>query len=126
MVGKTFKGLTDELLAWQTTRLLELADHRDDWTVYVRPELVVEIALDGKAKDLFKEFQDAGFGNYPVCIAKTQYSFSTDPAALGAPTGHMVNVREVRLAAAIECRAVCRRALPCGSRSFALRVSTRS
>jgi DNA ligase-1 len=47
MLGKTFKGLTDELLAWQTTRLQELADHRDDWTVYVRPELVVEIAFDG-------------------------------------------------------------------------------
>jgi ATP-dependent DNA ligase I len=47
MLGKTFKGLTDELLTWQTTRLLELEDHRDDWTVYVRPELVVEIAFDG-------------------------------------------------------------------------------
>jgi DNA ligase-1 len=47
MVGKTFKGLTDELLTWQTERLLELEDHRDDWTVYVRPELVVEIAFDG-------------------------------------------------------------------------------
>jgi ATP-dependent DNA ligase I len=47
MLGKTFKGLTDELLAWQTARLLELEDHRDDWTVYVRPELVVEIAFDG-------------------------------------------------------------------------------
>ncbi len=47
MLGKTFKGLTDELLTWQTARLLELADHRDDWTVYVRPELVVEIAFDG-------------------------------------------------------------------------------
>jgi ATP-dependent DNA ligase I len=47
MLGKTFKGLTDELLTWQTRRLLELEDHRDDWTVYVRPELVVEIAFDG-------------------------------------------------------------------------------
>ncbi len=47
MLGKTFKGLTDELLTWQTSRLLELEDHRDDWTVYVRPELVVEIAFDG-------------------------------------------------------------------------------
>ena len=47
MLGKTFKGLTDELLTWQTARLQELADHRDDWTVYVRPELVVEIAFDG-------------------------------------------------------------------------------
>jgi ATP-dependent DNA ligase len=47
MLGKTFKGLTDEMLAWQTARLLELEDHRDDWTVWVRPELVVEIAFDG-------------------------------------------------------------------------------
>jgi ATP-dependent DNA ligase I len=47
MLGKTFKGLTDELLAWQTQRLLALEDHRDAWTVYVRPELVVEIAFDG-------------------------------------------------------------------------------
>jgi ATP-dependent DNA ligase I len=47
MLGKTFKGLTDELLTWQTSRLLELEDHRDDWAVYVRPELVVEIAFDG-------------------------------------------------------------------------------
>jgi ATP-dependent DNA ligase I len=47
MLGKTFKGLTDELLAWQTQRFQELEDHRDDWTVYVRPEQVVEIAFDG-------------------------------------------------------------------------------
>jgi DNA ligase-1 len=47
MLGKTFKGLTDELLAWQTERLLALEDRRDDWTIYVRPELVVEIAFDG-------------------------------------------------------------------------------
>jgi ATP-dependent DNA ligase I len=47
MLGKTFKGLTDELLTWQTERLLALEDHRDDYTVYVRPELVVEIAFDG-------------------------------------------------------------------------------
>jgi DNA ligase-1 len=47
MLGKTFKGLTDELLTWQTARFLELEDHRDDWTVYVRPQQVVEIAFDG-------------------------------------------------------------------------------
>jgi DNA ligase-1 len=47
MVGKTFKGLTDELLTWQTERLQEIEARRDDYTVYVRPELVVEIALDG-------------------------------------------------------------------------------
>jgi DNA ligase-1 len=47
MVGKTFKGLTDELLTWQTERLQEIADREEGITVYVRPELVVEIALDG-------------------------------------------------------------------------------
>ncbi|MEU9023285.1 ATP-dependent DNA ligase [Actinomadura sp. NPDC048394] len=47
MLGKTFKGLTDELLAWQTEKLRELAVREDDWTVHVRPELVVEIAFDG-------------------------------------------------------------------------------
>jgi DNA ligase 1 len=47
MLGKTFKGLTDEMLVWQTERLLELEERRDEHTVYVRPELVVEIAFDG-------------------------------------------------------------------------------
>jgi DNA ligase-1 len=46
MVGKTFKGMTDELLAWQTRTFQEIETHRDDWTVYVRPEIVVEIELD--------------------------------------------------------------------------------
>jgi DNA ligase-1 len=47
MLGKTFKGLTDELLRWQTERLLALEVSRDEWQVVVRPELVVEIAFDG-------------------------------------------------------------------------------
>jgi DNA ligase 1 len=47
MLGKTFKGMTDELLKWQTERFQELETHRDDWVVYVRPEQVVEIAFDG-------------------------------------------------------------------------------
>jgi DNA ligase-1 len=47
MLGKTFKGLTDAMLAWQTERLLELAIDRYEWGVTVRPELVVEIAFDG-------------------------------------------------------------------------------
>jgi DNA ligase-1 len=46
MLGKTFKGLTDEMLAWQTRTLLELEAARDSYTVYVRPELVVEIAVN--------------------------------------------------------------------------------
>jgi DNA ligase-1 len=47
MLGKTFKGLTDEMLRWQTERLLELEVDRTDYVVHVRPELVVEIAFDG-------------------------------------------------------------------------------
>jgi len=47
MLGKTFKGMTDEMLAWQTDRLLELETHREGITVHVRPELVVEVAFDG-------------------------------------------------------------------------------
>ncbi len=46
MLGKTFKGMTDQMLAWQTERFTELQTHHDDWTVYVRPEQVVEIAFD--------------------------------------------------------------------------------
>jgi DNA ligase-1 len=47
MLGKTFKGMTDEMLAWQTDHLLGLETRRDSYTVYVRPELVVEVAFDG-------------------------------------------------------------------------------
>jgi DNA ligase-1 len=47
MLGKTFKGMTDEMLEWQTRKLQELEISRDEWTVYVRPELVIEIAFDG-------------------------------------------------------------------------------
>ena len=61
-----------------------------------------DISMDAKVRDLFKEFQDGGFGHYPVCIAKTQYSFSTDPNAKGAPTDHVLNVRDVRLSAGAE------------------------
>jgi DNA ligase-1 len=46
MLGKTFKGLTDEMLAWQTKRFLELEIGRDDYTVYIRPEVVAEIAFN--------------------------------------------------------------------------------
>ena len=46
MLGKTFKGLTDEMLQWQTKKLLELEINRDEWTIYVKPELVVEIAFN--------------------------------------------------------------------------------
>ncbi len=61
-----------------------------------------EITADTKVRAQIRKLQDDGYGHYPVCIAKTQYSFSTDPKLRGAPGGHVVNVREVRLAAGAE------------------------
>ena len=61
-----------------------------------------DISADAKVKAQLQKYQDDGYGHYPVCIAKTQYSFSTDPTARGAPSGHVVNVREVRLSAGAE------------------------
>jgi len=58
-----------------------------------------DIIADKKIRDRFRELQAEGFGELPVCIAKTQYSFSTDPDLRGAPSGHVVPIREVRLAA---------------------------
>ena len=61
-----------------------------------------DISADSKVRGQIKKLQDDGYGHYPVCVAKTQYSFSTDPSLRGAPSGHMVNIREVRLAAGAE------------------------
>jgi formate--tetrahydrofolate ligase len=61
-----------------------------------------DIAADGKVRAQIKKLQDDGYGDYPVCVAKTQYSFSTDASRRGAPSGHVVNIREVRLAAGAE------------------------
>ena len=61
-----------------------------------------DITADTKVRNRIKELQEGGYGHYPVCVAKTQSSFSTDPNLRGAPSGHIVNVREVRLAAGAE------------------------
>jgi formate--tetrahydrofolate ligase len=61
-----------------------------------------DITADTKVRNQIKKLQDDGYGHYPVCVAKTQYSFSTDASLRGAPSGHIVNVREVRLAAGAE------------------------
>jgi formate--tetrahydrofolate ligase len=58
-----------------------------------------DIIADQKVRDQFKELQAAGYGHLPICVAKTQYSFSTDPNLRGAPSGHVVPIREVRLSA---------------------------
>ena len=57
-----------------------------------------DISCDASVETQFKDFEKAGFGHFPVCMAKTQMSLSADPAARGAPSGHTLNVREVRLA----------------------------
>ncbi len=71
-------------------------------TVATRIYGAADITADSKVRATIKSLQDAGYGHYPVCVAKTQFSFSTDPKLRGAPSGHMVNVREVRLAAGAE------------------------
>jgi formate--tetrahydrofolate ligase len=61
-----------------------------------------DISADAKVKAQIKKLEEDGYGHYPVCIAKTQMSFSTDPSAKGAPSGHILNIREVRLGAGAE------------------------
>jgi formate--tetrahydrofolate ligase len=61
-----------------------------------------EVTADAKVRGQIKTLQEGGYGHYPVCVAKTQYSFSTDPKLRAAPSGHVINVREVRLAAGAE------------------------
>ena len=61
-----------------------------------------DIIADKKVRSEFVKFEKEGYAKYPICMAKTQYSFSTDPNLLGAPTGHVVPIREIRLAAGAE------------------------
>jgi formate--tetrahydrofolate ligase len=61
-----------------------------------------EVTADAKVRGQIKKLQEDGYGHYPVCVAKTQYSFSTDAQLRGAPENHSINVREVRLAAGAE------------------------
>ena len=61
-----------------------------------------EIDVDEKTKEQINKIEKAGYGKFPVCIAKTQYSFSTDPKLKGAPSGHTLAVREVRLSSGAE------------------------
>ncbi len=61
-----------------------------------------DITADKSVKDQIAGLQTAGMGNFPICVAKTQYSFSTDPNAKGAPSGHIIPIREVRVSAGAE------------------------
>ena len=75
-----------------------------DKTEYIAKNIygASEIIADKKVRNQFKKLEDDGFGDYPICMAKTQYSFSTDPLLMGAPIGHDVPIREVRLSAGAE------------------------
>ncbi|MAJ65839.1 MAG: formate--tetrahydrofolate ligase [Candidatus Pelagibacter sp.] len=61
-----------------------------------------EVVADTKVRDQLKQMEENGFGEFPVCVAKTQYSFSTDPNLKGAPSGHVLSIREVRLSSGAE------------------------
>jgi formate--tetrahydrofolate ligase len=61
-----------------------------------------EVTADSKVRAQIKRLQDEGYGHYPVCVAKTQYSFSADAGLRAAPSGYAINIREVRLAAGAE------------------------
>ena len=87
-----FKHLyPDEMPLWDKMRTIarEIYDAED-------------IIADQRVRDQFKEFQAAGYGHFPICVAKTQYSFSTDPNLKGAPSGHVVPIRELALAGGAE------------------------
>ena len=83
--------------------------YEDDLTLFKKIEKIAqeiyhasEVVADTKVRQQLKDFENKGFGKLPVCIAKTQYSFSTDPNLKGAPTGHVLPIREVRLSSGAE------------------------
>ncbi len=98
--------------------VVDLTDHRksqfaplydDDPSLWQKARTVAtqiygadDIIADKKVRDQFRRLEREGYGHFPVCMAKTQYSFSTDPKLLGAPSHHSVPIREVRLAAGAE------------------------
>ena len=83
--------------------------YADDLTLWQKVEAIAtrvygaaEVTATAAVRLRIEELQSSGYGRFPVCVAKTQYSFSTDPTLRGAPKGHVINVREVRLAAGAE------------------------
>jgi formate--tetrahydrofolate ligase len=90
--GRGFQHLyPDELPLWDKMRTIAREIYGAE-----------DIIADQRVRDQFKEFQAAGYGHFPICVAKTQYSFSTDPNLKGAPSGHVVPIRELRLAGGAE------------------------
>ncbi|MEM6666997.1 MAG: formate--tetrahydrofolate ligase, partial [Pseudomonadota bacterium] len=108
--AKGSEGITE-----LATRVSELADsgsaqfqtlYPDDMPLFEKIDTIArriyradEAIADKKIRDQLRQWEADGYGHLPVCMAKTQYSFSTDPNLRGAPTGHSVPVREVRLSA---------------------------
>ena len=83
--------------------------YEDEQTLWQKVQAVAtkiygasEVTADSRIRAQIRKLQEDGYGRYPICIAKTPYSFSTDPLLRGAPSGHAVNIREVRLAAGAE------------------------
>ncbi len=81
----------------------------DDMSLWVKMRTIAteiygasDIIADKRVRDQFRAFDAAGYRHFPVCVAKTQYSFSTDPDLKGAPSGHVVPIREIRLAGGAE------------------------
>ncbi len=88
----SFKTLyDDEMSLWEKTKHIATS-------IYGASDIIA----DKKVRNKFKKLEDDGYGKYPICMAKTQYSFSTDPLLMGAPSGHEVPIREVRLCAGAE------------------------
>ena len=88
----SFKTLyEDDMSLWEKTRHIAR-------TIYGADDIIA----DQRVRNKFAQLEKEGFGNYPICMAKTQYSFSTDPLLMGAPTGHEVPIREVRLCSGAE------------------------
>ena len=108
-------ALGSEGTAELATRVAEIADagdanfapiYPDDMSLFDKIDTIAkkiyradEVVADNKIRDQLLKWEEQGYGNLPVCMAKTQYSFTTDPTVRGAPTGHSVPVREVRLSA---------------------------
>jgi formate--tetrahydrofolate ligase len=83
--------------------------YEDDATLWEKVSAIAtrvygasEVTADSKIRGQIRDLEAQGYGHFPVCVAKTQYSFSTDPSLRGAPSGHSLNIREVRLAAGAE------------------------
>jgi formate--tetrahydrofolate ligase len=81
----------DDMSLWEKTRLIARSVYGAD-----------DISADQKVRDQFRQYEQEGYGHFPICMAKTQYSFSSDPRLLGAPSNHHLTVRELVLAAGAE------------------------